>query len=115
MLAKIELPPAKSHPLAHVDEYLAIGQAGDASDVHLGVNSRPIWRLHGTLQPIWPDAPRLTAEDTAALLDGFIPEFTRRELAELAYTDFAYGKSVARYRTSTVRPVRGTHALFPVI
>ncbi len=78
MLAKIESPPAKSHPLGHVDEYLAIGQAGGASDVHLGVNSRPIWRLHGTLQPIWPDAPSLTAADTATLVEGFIPESNKR-------------------------------------
>jgi len=45
--------------LRHIDEYLAIGQEAGASDVHLGVNAPPIWRLHGTLRPIWPDAPRL--------------------------------------------------------
>src|SRR5438128_9990496 len=115
MLAKIELPPAKSHPLAHVDEYLAIGQAGGASDVHLGVNSAPIWRLHGTLQPIWPDAPWLTAADTATLVKGFIPEFNKRELAERGDTDFAYANSFARYRTSIVRQRLGMDIVFRVI
>jgi len=115
MLAKTKAPPTKSHPLGHVDEYLEIGQAGDASDVHLGVNSRPIWRLHGTLQPIWPDAPRLTAEDTAALVEGFIPEFNKRELAERGDTDFAYANSFARYRTSIVRQRLGMDIVFRVI
>src|SRR2546425_1275488 len=58
----------RSHPLSHVDEYLAIGQSAGASDIHLGVNAPPLWRLHGTLQPIWRDAPRLTSETTLAAL-----------------------------------------------
>ena len=115
MLAKIKEAPAKSHPLRHVDEYLAIGQAGDASDVHLGVNSRPIWRLHGTLQPIWPDAPSLTAADTATLVEGFIPESNKRELTERGDTDFAYANKFARYRTSIVRQRLGMDIVFRVI
>jgi len=58
--------------LGHVDEYLAVGQRGGASDVHLGVNVPPLWRLHGTLQPIWPDAAKLTSDETAALAEGFL-------------------------------------------
>src|ERR1041385_622617 len=115
MPAKIEAPPKKSHPLGHVDEYLAIGQAGDASDVHLGVNSMPIWRLHGTLQPIWPDIPRLTPEDTANLVEGFIPELNKQELAERGDTDFAYANKFARYRTSIVRQRLGMDIVFRVI
>ena len=59
-------PPTEAGAIAftHVDQYLAIGQQAGASDIHLGVNAPPIWRLQGTLQPIWPDAPRLTAEET---------------------------------------------------
>ena len=52
-----ETSTASPLPPPHVDQYLAIGQAGGASDIHLGVNAQPIWRLHGILQPIWPDAP----------------------------------------------------------
>ena len=58
MIATIPDIPVTSHPLGHVDEYLEIGQKADASDVHLAVNAQPIWRVHGTLEPIWPEAPR---------------------------------------------------------
>jgi len=51
-----------SHPLRHVDDYLAAAQQAGASDVHLDVDLPPIWRLHGTLQPIWSDAPRFTPD-----------------------------------------------------
>src|SRR5439155_471300 len=73
MIATVPDLPVKSHPLGHVDEYLEIGQKADASDVHLAVNAQPIWRVHGTLEPIWPDAPRLTSEQTAALAESFVP------------------------------------------
>src|SRR5437763_14699145 len=98
----------ESHPLPHVDRYLEIGQKAGASDVHLAVNAEPRWRLHGTLQPIWPDAPRLTAEDTAALAENFVPNVYRQELDTSGDTDFAYQNEFARYRTSVVRQRLGT-------
>src|ERR671935_1049293 len=115
MLAKIQVTSTRSHPLPHVDGYLEAGQKPGASDVHLSVNAPPLWRMHGTLQPIWPDAPRLTAEDTAALVAGFIPEINRIELAERGDTDFAYANQFARYRTSVVRQRLGTDIVFRVI
>jgi twitching motility protein PilT len=115
MLAKIQSRPATSHPLSHVDGYLEVGQKADASDVHLGVNAPPLWRLHGTLQPIWPDAPPLTTQDTAALAAGFIPEVNKKELAERGDTDFAYANDFARYRTSIVRQRLGLDIVFRVI
>ena len=77
----------------HVDHYLSVGQQGAASDVHLGVNAQPLWRLHGNLEPIWPDAPKLSAEDTAALSAGFLNEAQRAQLEERGDVDFAYGKT----------------------
>jgi twitching motility protein PilT len=115
MIAKVPDIPVRSHPLGHVDEYLELGQQADASDVHLGVNAPPLWRLHGTLQPIWPDAPRLTAEDTAALAKSFIPDVNKNELADRGDSDFAYANSFARYRTSVVRQRRGIDIVFRVI
>jgi twitching motility protein PilT len=115
MIAKVPDIPVRSHPLGHVDEYLEIGQRADASDVHLGVNAPPLWRLQGTLQPIWPDAPRLTAEDTAALAKSFVPDVNKNELAERGDSDFAYANSFARYRTSVVRQRRGMDIVFRVI
>ncbi len=86
----------KSHPLSHVDEYLAVGQSAGASDIHLGVNAPPIWRLHGTLQPIWPDAPRLTSDQTLALADGFLSNPQKMQLNERGDADFAYANNFAR-------------------
>ena len=74
-------PALVSAPSAsHVDQYLLVGQQSGASDIHLGVNAQPIWRLNGILQPIWPDAPKLTAKDTAALAAGFLNEAQRAQL-----------------------------------
>ena len=54
------------HTLDHVDNYLMIGKESDASDIHLSVNSQPIWRRFGNLEPIWRQAPVLTPEEAAA-------------------------------------------------
>src|SRR5437762_11620554 len=88
--------------LGHVDEYLAVGQQGGASDVHLGVNAPPLWRLHGTLQPIWPDAPRLTSDDTVVLAEGFLSDLQKTQLNERGDSDFAYANEFGRFRTSFV-------------
>jgi twitching motility protein PilT len=115
MIAKAPDIPVKSHPLGHVDEYLEIGQRAGASDVHLAVNAQPIWRLHGTLQPIWPDAPRLRSEDTTALAEGFVPDAYKTELNTRGDSDFAYANEFARYRTSVVRQRLGIEIVFRVI
>jgi twitching motility protein PilT len=105
----------KSHPLSHVDEYLVVGQKAGASDVHLGVNAPPIWRLHGTLQPIWSDAPRLTSDQTLALADGFLSNPQKTQLNERGDADFAYANNFARYRTSVVRQRLGVDLVFRII
>src|SRR5215471_11691409 len=113
------MPPtstsAPSHPLSHVDEYLAIGQKAGASDVHLGVNAPPIWRLHGTLRPIWPDAPRLTSDQTLALAEGFLSALHKDHLNERGDADFAYANSFGRYRTSVARQRLGVDLVFRII
>ena len=113
------MPPtstsALSHPLSHVDEYLSVGQKAGASDVHLGVNAPPIWRLHGTLQPIWPEAPRLTVDQTLALAEGFLSNPQKALLNERGDADFAYANKVGRYRTSVVRQRLGVDLVFRII
>ncbi|CAA9214078.1 MAG: Twitching motility protein PilT [uncultured Chthoniobacterales bacterium] len=99
----------------HVDDYLAVGVQAGASDIHLGVNAPPIWRLRGELQPIWPDAPRLTAEDTAALAEGFLPAIHKAQLIERGDADFAYATDFGRFRTSVVRQRLGTDLVFRII
>src|SRR6266404_1560441 len=105
----------KSHPLSHVDECLAIGQSGGASDIHLGVNAPPLWRLHGTLQPIWTDAPRLTSDQTLALAEGFLSSLHKTHLNERGDADFAYANAFGRYRTSVARQRLGVDLIFRII
>jgi len=105
----------RSHPLSHVDEYLEIGQKAGASDVHLAVNAPPIWRMHGRLEPIWPDAPRFSGEETAALAESFMPDWCKQELNTRGDSDFAYENRFARYRTSVVRQRLGIEIVFRVI
>src|SRR5436853_3338270 len=104
-----------SHPLSHVDEYLAVGHRAGASDIHLGVNAPPIWRLHGTLQPIWPEAPRLTSHQTLALAEGFLSNAQRMQLNTRGDADFAYANDLGRYRTSVVRQRLGVDLVFRII
>src|SRR2546430_1781580 len=101
--------------LRHVDEYLAVGQEAGASDIHLGVNAPPIWRLHGTLRPIWPDAPRFKAEQTQKLADTFLNDAQRELVKERGDADFAYANSKGRYRASVVRQRLGTDIVFRII
>lgn len=99
----------------HVDEYLAIGQEAGASDIHLGVNAPPTWRLHGTLQPIWPDAAKLTSDETAALAEAFLTAEQTTRLNERGDADFAYATSFGRFRTSVVRQRLGIDLVFRII
>src|SRR2546430_6339463 len=105
----------RSHPLSHVDEYLAIGQSVGASDIHLGVNAPPLWRLHGTLQPIWRDAPRFNSDQPLALAEGFISKLHKTQLNERGDADFAYANKFGRYRTSVVRQRLGVDLVFRII
>ncbi len=116
MAVEISEPPLSSPEGAtprHVDDYLAIGIEAGASDIHLGVNAPPLWRLQGTLRPIRIDAPRLTAEETMALAEGFMPDIQKEHLAERGDADFAYANALGRFRTSVVRQRLGTDHCFP--
>ena len=99
----------------HVDEYLAVGQTAGASDIHLGVNAPPTWRLHGILQPIWPEVPKLTSHDTAALAQGFLTDAQTAQLNSRGDADFAYANASGRFRTSVVRQRLGIDLVFRII
>ncbi len=105
----------ETQPLAHVDDYLVIAQQAGASDIHLGVSAPPIWRLHGTLQPIWPDASPLTAQDTKTLAESFLTDSQKKQLDERGDADFAYANSSGRFRTSVVRQRLGVDLVFRII
>src|SRR4026208_1102861 len=115
MIAKSPDLPVQSQAMLHVDDYLEVGQKAGASDVHLAVKAQPRWRLHGRLEPIWHDAPLLTAEQTAALAEAFMPDVYKNELKTRGDSDFAYENEFARYRTSVVRQRLGIEIVFRVI
>ncbi len=102
-------------PLPHVDDYLAVGQEAGASDIHLGVSAPPLWRLHGMLQPIWPNAAPLTAATTQELADAFLTEQQQAQLTERGDVDFAYANEGRRFRTSVARQRLGTDLVFRII
>ena len=103
------------HTLDHVDQYLLVGKESGASDVHLGVNSQPIWRRYGTLEPIWLQAPKLTVADTEHLAKTFLTEAQQKQLEDRGDVDFAYANSFGRYRTSVVRHRLGIDLVFRII
>src|SRR5438105_1349947 len=104
-----------AHPLRHVDDYLAVGQKAGASDVHLGVNAPAIWRLNGSLGPIWPDAPAFTPEQTAGLAEDFLSDEQSALVRERGDADFAYANNTGRFRASVVRHRLGTDLVFRII
>src|SRR5688572_20049537 len=104
-----------ARPLGHVDEYLAAAQEAGASDLHLGINAPPIWRLHGTLQAIWPDAAKLTSNETATLAERFLTEAQKARLKARGDADFAYANGFGRFRASVVRQRLGIDLVFRII
>ncbi len=99
----------------HVDEYLRLGKKALASDIHLSITSLPTCRRYGQLIPLWENAPALTAEDTAALVEGFLNETQKERLQNQGDVDFAYTNAEGRFRTSVVRQRLGYDLVFRVI
>lgn len=114
------LPHDPLHPeseglLDHVDKYLLIAQESGASDIHLGVNSQPIWRRSGVLEPIWLQAPVLGPQHTEHLAMTFLTPPQQEQLATRGDVDFAYSTSFGRFRTSVVRQRLGIDLVFRII
>jgi twitching motility protein PilT len=114
-LAESDPASQEVHTLEHVDQYLHIGKESDASDIHLGVNAQPIWRRYGTLEPIWLQAPKLSAADTERLAMGFLSDAQKKQLLERGDVDFAYSNENGRYRTSVVKHRLGYDLVFRII
>ena len=103
------------HALRHVDEYLHIAQESGASDIHLGVNSPPIWRRNGILEPVWLLADKLTPENTEVLAMGFLNDEQKKMLTDRGDIDFAYATDFGRFRASVVRQRLGIDVVFRII
>ncbi|HEX5176074.1 MAG TPA: PilT/PilU family type 4a pilus ATPase [Chthoniobacteraceae bacterium] len=103
------------HTLEHVDQYLLIGIESDASDIHLGVHAKPIWRRYGGLEAIWLQADTLTPTDTERLAMGFLTDPQKELLRNRGDVDFAYANEYGRYRASVVRHRLGIDIVFRII
>ncbi len=118
--AFIYLPPMAAsypdiHALTHVDEFLAVGKESNASDIHLSVNSQPIWRRFGLLEPIWRQAEVLLPEDTERLVASFLSPSQQEQIAKRGDVDFAYATAIGRFRASVVRQRTGYDLVFRII
>jgi twitching motility protein PilT len=107
-------PPDAAH-LTHVDHYLTVGKESGASDIHLSVNSPPIWRRYGLLEPIWQQAEPLHPAQTEQLAAGFLTPEQLQQLASRGDVDFAYATSIGRFRASVVRQRTGCNIVFRII
>jgi twitching motility protein PilT len=87
----------------------------DASDVHLSVNAKPIWRRMGLLEPIWEQAAELTPHDTERLARGFLNDEQLLQLEQRGDVDFAYENSFSRFRASVVRHRLGVDLVFRIV
>jgi twitching motility protein PilT len=101
--------------LAHVDQYLRLGQEFDCSDVHLATAFPPAWRRFGQLMPIWNDHPPLIPDETARLARGFLGDAEWNRLQERGDVDFAYANDNGRFRASVVRQRLGYDMAFRII
>jgi twitching motility protein PilT len=104
-----------THSLSHVDQFLAVGKESNASDIHLSVNSQPIWRRFGILEPIWRKAETLTPADTERLAMSFLSPAQQEQLASRGDVDFAYSTEIGRFRASVVRQRTGYDLVFRII
>jgi twitching motility protein PilT len=83
----------------YIEKLLDLAIEKEASDIHLNVQSPPVFRIHGRLRPI--KSPPLTAEDTTNFMKAIASDRCQQELSERGTTDFAfaYGDK-ARFRVS---------------
>jgi twitching motility protein PilT len=111
----MSIAPDSAASLVHVDQYLAVAKESGASDIHLSVNSPPVWRRFGLLEPIWLQAEPLTAADTERLAMDFLTPPQKELLASRGDVDFAYATEIGRFRASVVRQRTGYDIVFRII
>jgi len=99
-----------------ITELLRLGFDAGASDVHIGVDSPPLMRRHGTLQPLYHDAPILTSAQTQALVHTFLHPQQIQTLEKNKGLDFSYEiPDLARFRANVIQQRKGLDAVFRII
>jgi twitching motility protein PilT len=100
----------------NVNELLSFGLQAGASDVHLGVGAPALMRRHGTLQPLYPGAEVLTAQNTEALARSFLNPMQMETLEKRFALDFSHDVAgMARFRASVVKQRKGYDIVFRII
>jgi len=104
---------SEGHP---IDRLFHAMNAAGASDLHLSVESLPLIRKDGHMQPLEPAAVPLGATELMQLLEPIMPDKNRKEFAERHDTDFAYEiPGLARFRCNVFADRKGPGAVFRVI
>src|SRR3984885_2264495 len=104
---------SEAHP---IDRLFHAMNAAGASDLHLCVDSVPLIRKDGKMQPLDPAAQPLSSAELMVLLTPIMPEKNRKEFGERHDTDFAYEISgLARFRSNVFADRKGPGAVFRVI
>lgn len=113
----VEMSIGDDGAFASVEDYLKIAKEQGASDVHIGVSATPIMRLHGTLRPLWPEAPLLEEIQTKRLLMAILNTEQRATFDKNGDVDFCYSSpnGLGRFRTSIVRQRLGIDGVFRII
>jgi twitching motility protein PilT len=98
-----------------LNEILAIGLKGNASDIHLKVGLPPIYRIDGTLRPL-PNAPRITPEVTDSFCTQIMNELQRERFERAREVDLAYGvPGLGRFRVNAFAQRGSTSMVFRAI
>ena len=108
--------PATSGSTSAMDAlFQKMAQAG-ASDLHLSVSVPPLVRKDGKMQPLEPNAPKLTPQSMKELLYPIMPEKNKAEFEKRNDTDFAYEiKGLARFRANVFMDRKGMGGVFRII
>jgi twitching motility protein PilT len=104
---------SEGHP---IDRLFHAMSAAGASDLHLCVESLPLIRKDGKMQPLDPAVAALAGPELMQLLAPIMPEKNRKEFTERHDTDFAYEiPGLARFRCNVFADRKGPGAVFRVI
>jgi twitching motility protein PilT len=115
--ADVEVTPSNDLPDGMgIIELLRLGFDAGASDVHIGISAPPLMRRHGTLQPLYHNAPVLTPANTEALVRTFLNPLQMEALEKNKGLDFSYEVSgLCRFRANVVHQRKGLDAVFRII
>ncbi|SFU89292.1 type IV pilus twitching motility protein PilT [Alicyclobacillus macrosporangiidus] len=87
--------------MVQIDDLLLSAHKQGASDLHISVNSAPVYRLHGDL---YPQGDKLTPEDTERMARDLMTAGQWEHFERHGEVDFSYGiKNVSRFRINVYR------------